>query len=278
MKRYLSLLSLMILAVAACVAQTAGSQRVILKAVRPFTSVAVSGPAVVELRYDARHGGFIVYNTSDNSAPRIVAQSYDGDLLRIEADSTANALTTRVTVLYNQPLMQVDASDRAVVVAKELVGTPNLVLTSATDQAKSGIFVRSIKADNVMLNLVDGDMGIGQLRAKDMMVTGANTSRLLLGKCFATNIEFEATGQSDLSIIGGKVANMMVNVDNMSAVHTLKLRCNSLTVNLMGNGTLNSGPVRRVVVNQLGNGTITMPRYPHEVESNVGPDVVTILK
>lgn len=277
MKRYIILLSLILATIACCVAQNEGSQRVILKAARQFDNVVVSGAAVVELKYDARHGGYIYYNTNNNSAPRITAQNFDGGILRISADSTANALTTRITVLYDTPLQQVMAVDSAIVVSRNLVTSPDVVLISNTKHSDSGIFAKELKADNVMLILHDGDMGFKNLKANVVVVNSNNDSRLRLLNCRAANLEINAQESSQV-IIGGKVSNMMVNVDNTSAVHTDQLKCKTLTANLCGDGSLHTSTPGKLTVNQLGNGVITMRRYPHDVESNVGYDAILIEK
>ncbi len=277
MKRYITLFSLIILTIACCAAQNDGSQRVILKAARQFDNIVVSGPAVVELKYDTHHGGYIYYNTSDNSAPRIMAQSFGGGVLRITADSTANAIATRITVLYDTPLTQVEASDRAVVVSRNLVTAPDVLLISDTKQSHSGIFAKELKAENVMLILNDGDMGIKKLSANIIAVNGDNDSRLRVLNCRATNVEINAVNESQITL-GGKVRNMMVDVKNESAVHTEQLKCKTLTANLAGDGTIHSATPCKLTVNQLGNGKITMRRYPREVESNVDFDVIEIKK
>lgn len=277
MKRYIILFSLILSTIACCMAQNDVSKRIILKAARQFDNVIVSGPAVVELKYDARHGGYIYYNTDNNSAPRITVQSFDGDMLRIVADSTENALTTRITVLYDTPLTQVMAIDRAIVVSRNLVTNPDVVLVSDTKHSHSGIFARELKAENVMLILNDGDMGFKKLKANVVVVNGNNDSRLRLLNCSATNVEINAQDNSQITI-GGKVSNVMVNVDNTSGVHTELLKCRTLTANLCGDGGVHSATPGKLTVNQLGNGVITMRRYPREVESNVGYDVIQIAK
>ncbi|MDE6309111.1 MAG: DUF2807 domain-containing protein, partial [Muribaculaceae bacterium] len=229
------------------------------------------------IKYDAKHGVYLYSPTSDKSAPRILAQSFEGDVLRSTADSAANALATRITVLYNTPLTQIEAHDRAIVVSRKLVTAPDVTLVSDTQYALSGIYARELKAENVMLVLNDGDMGFKNISADNMVIDGKIDSKLRLLNCRTTNMEINAQDNSQLTI-GGKVRNLMINIDNRSSVHTTELKCRTLLVNLAGSGKLSSSTPYKLTVNQLGTGKIKMKRYPREVEANVDYDVIEIEK
>lgn len=102
--------------------------RVVLKPAREFSSVTVNGALVVELKYHPDYHGYVVYYTDNQEAPRVKVTS-EGPNLTIEGDSTAIAVTSRVTVLCDMPLKEI-TTDNGTILCRRLPRTPDLTITA----------------------------------------------------------------------------------------------------------------------------------------------------
>lgn len=270
---------LMLTAVCSAVAVNAhtpvadSGNRVILKAARPITAVELQGASVVELKPSAQHAGYILYHTSNNDAPRIKATSFDDGRLVIAADSTANAISTRITVLY-QPGALISVSNQGgVIVGKEIAGD-KLIMSSI---GATGIFFNKVDACELIINNANSRMGFAKMHCNKLItdVSGGSTFKVLDFKGQDMIINTSGTSNIDMA---GRVDKMIVKSGNQSTINAKRLKCARLIANIEGSGNISCDVTTKAIVNQVGSGKLVMKRYPRELEKNVDTDIIIIEK
>lgn len=280
MKRIILTLSLILAVTLGALAQINddGTRRVVLKAAKPYTKIVLDGPAVVELKYDPERGGYIYYNTIDNSAKRIEAISYDDGRLEIKADSVINALATRITVLYDKPLESITADHHGIIVAKDVKAASPISIMSTGLYDDTGIYLNEINAATVELYPYAGTIGIGNIKADKLIVDGTAKGVLKLLDCDVRDLEADVRAGC-VATIGGKAKNALVKLSYGGTLDILQLQCKHITASLYDKGTLRCDPIGKLVVNKVGDGgRVICPKMPRELESNVGEEAITIEK
>lgn len=264
MKRILPLLTVMMMAFSAIAAdEVPAGNRVVFKAAREFNSLVVNGNVVVECKFHPDYSGFLVYYTDDNSAPRIKAVNYD-DKLVIDADSTANAITSRLTVLCHDTLKAV-ATNGGVVLVKKLPKNDefNLVVNGGA------FYAGEIKCGNLaIVNNGGSAVGIRKAKAADASVVNNGGGKIQVSGLKAARLSLTNNSSGSITANGrAKVAAM--NVNSSGDIYAMGLRCIDLTAQIQGDGSIGCDVKNRAVVNILGNGSVMGRRYPREVEGNV---------
>lgn len=270
-KILLLLMSAMIVASAAAADVMPRGNRVVLKPAHEFNSITVNGNAVVECKFHSEHSGYVVYYTDNNEVPRINVVSYDNNLV-IDADTTANAVTSRITVLCHKGLgsivvnggvllsHRIPTTDQMSVVVNggsAYLGRVESDVFSLVNNGGGQVKIKTVKSPNV--DVVDNGSGyisIAEVNAEKLSVVNNNAGAITLnGK--ARTAAYVLTGSGDIYAMG--------------------LKCKDLSAQIQGSGSIGCDVKNRVVVNVLGSGSVMSRRNPREVEGNV-PDAIKIAR
>lgn len=266
MKRILTLLSAVVLTLTAVMADnTPSGNRVVLKPAREFNSVVINGNAVVECKFHPQYSGYVVYYTGDNEAPRIQVVNYETNLV-ITADTTANAVTSRITVVCHANL------DRVVVNGGVMLSRRLPECELLTIEANGGsAFIGEIKTPKAELfNNGDGMIGVRRMNVIDAGIYGNGSGKIAVADMKAVKASVANNGSGSVTLNGkAKVAAM--NVTSTGDIYAMGLRCIDLSAQVQGDGSIGCDVKNRAVVNILGNGSVMGRRYPRDIEGNV-PD------
>lgn len=243
---------------------TPQGSRVVLKPAREFNSIVVNGNAVVECKFHPDYSGYVVYYTDDNDVPRIKVVNYDNQLV-IEADTTVNAITSRITVLCHESLENVVVNG-GVVLSKRLPACDmfNLV-TNGAGAAYIG------RVETPMLNVVNngsGAVGFRKVKAADANIVGNGSGAVSMAEVMARKLAVANNGSGTMTL-NGKAHAAMFCTNNSGDIYAMGLRCFDLTAQVQGSGSIGCDVKNRAVVNILGSGSVMGRRYPCEVEGNV---------
>lgn len=266
MKRILLLLTVIVMSLNAAIAadELPAGDRVVFKTARSFNSLVVNGNVVVECKFHPEHSGFLVYYTDDNSAPRIKAVNYEDNLV-IDADSTTNAITSRLTVLCHDTLKSVVANG-GVVLAKRLPRSKELTLVA---NGSGAIYAGDVNCGSLSLvNNGDAVIGLRKAKAPEALVVNNGAGKIKVGDLKAVRLSITNNSSGSVTANGrAKMAAMSVN--SSGDIYAMGLRCLDLTAQIQGDGSIGCDVKNRAVVNILGNGSVMGRRFPREVEGNV---------
>lgn len=265
MKQILSMLmSVAIVLGASAADKLPDGNRVVLKSSREFNSIVVNGNAVVECKFHPERCGYVVYYTDNNEVPRINVVNYDNQLV-IDADTTANAITSRITVLCHGSLENVVVNG-GVVLSKRLpansrfslvvngngsayIGRIETGVFSAVNNGPGAIGIRAVKSDEI--NIIDN--GSGKVSVADVETP-----------------QLSVLNNGDGAItLNGKARTAMYGANGKGDIYAMGLKCFDLSAQVQNEGSIGCDVKNRAVVNILGSGTVMGRRYPREVQGNV---------
>ncbi len=119
MKKILALCMMFAICLTAATASDSKTtiNRMVLKAAREFNNIVVDGDVSVELRYNPKYDGYIVYHYDKNSHRKISCHN-DGNTLCVKGNT--DAVMTRIVIFYGNELHSIVNNGDARLVARRL--------------------------------------------------------------------------------------------------------------------------------------------------------------
>lgn len=147
-------ISVLIVLLMACFVSTFAGEstinRMVLKAVKGFDEINVSGDITVEMRYNPKWAGYIVYHYDKNVEKDIRCQNKENVLF---VNGTSDGIMSRIVVFYGNPLNAVVHNGEARLVSKDLVCNSDeiKIIVNGTGDVKLGN-VKTKKSNFVINN------------------------------------------------------------------------------------------------------------------------------
>ena len=148
--------------------------RMVLKAVKDFDQVVVSGDVTVELRYNPEKEGYIVYHY-DKKANKTIRCFNQDNVLHVQG--SADAVMSRIVVFYGDPITSIIHNGDARLVAHRLKCDPESIA--------------------IILN-GDGDVKFGRMKTKNAHVVVNNTGDLSVEKVKVDNFDVVINGSGNV--------------------------------------------------------------------------------
>lgn len=119
MKKILALCMMLAICLTAATASDSKTtiNRMVLKAAQEFNNIVVDGDVTVELRYNPKYDGYIVYHYDKNSHRKINCHN-DGNTLYVKGNT--DAVMTRIVVFYGNDLQSIINNGDSRLVARRL--------------------------------------------------------------------------------------------------------------------------------------------------------------
>lgn len=265
MKQILSMLmSVAIVFGASAADKHPDGNRVVLKPSREFNSIVVNGNAVVECKFHPERCGYVVYYTDNNEVPRISVVNY-GNQLVIDADTTDNAITSRVTVLCHGSLENVVVND-GVVLSKRLPANSRFSLVV---NGNGAVYIGNIETGVFnAINNGSGAIGIRAVKSDEVNIVGNGSGKVSVADVRTPQLSVLNNGEGAITL-NGKARTAMYSANGKGDIYAMGLKCFDLSAQVQDEGSIGCDVKNRAVVNILGNGTVMGRRYPREVQGNV---------
>lgn len=265
MKQIFSLLmSLAIILGVSAAERLPEGNRVVLKPAREFNSIVINGNAVVECKFHPEHSGYVVYYTDNNEVPRIKVVNY-GNQLVVDADTTANAITSRITVLCHGSLENVVVND-GVMLSRRLPANRvfNLVVNGNGAAYIGRVESQAFNA----VNNGPGAIGIRTLKSAEVSIVDNGEGKVSVADVRTPRLSVVNNGSGAVTL-NGKARTAMYCTNGKGDIYAMGLKCFDLSAQVQDAGSIGCDVKNRAVVNILGSGTVMGRRYPREVEGNV---------
>ena len=164
MKKISVLFVLLIACFATVYAGETSINRMVLKAANEFDEINVSGDVTVEMRYNPKWAGYIVYHYDKNVDKKVRCHNKESVLY---VDGASEGIMSRIVVFYGNPLKAVVHNGDARLVSKKIVSNPTefkIIVNGSvdvklgnveTDNAKfiinnnGGLYIRNVDIKNV---------------------------------------------------------------------------------------------------------------------------------
>ncbi len=209
--------------------------RVVLMAAHEFDELYVSGDATVEICYNTRHAGLIVYNNTDKDNERIRCYN-DGSKLFVDGHCNRHDIKSRVVVFFDKPLKRIVNNGTGTILARRIPKDSSLeVVLNGTGTLKLGKKL-SLQKMTLIAN-GSGDINIPKMRANDIEIINNVASTISVSKLKAKNAEFVVNGIGSV-IISGKADNVTMTMNGSGAINASDMHCDSIKAQRFGSGAI----------------------------------------
>lgn len=119
-------ISVLFVLLVACFATTFAGEssinRMVLKAANEFDEINVSGDVTVEMRYNPKWAGYIVYHYDKNVEKNVRCHN-EGSVLHVNGAS--EGIMTRIVVFYGNPINAIVHNGNARLLSRKMVSNPS---------------------------------------------------------------------------------------------------------------------------------------------------------
>ncbi len=209
--------------------------RVVLTAAHEFDELYVSGDATVEICYNTRHAGLIVYNNTDKDNERIRCYN-DGSKLFVDGHCNRHDIKSRVVVFFDKPLNRIVNNGTGTILARRIPKDSSLeVVLNGTGTLKLGKKL-SLNKLTLIAN-GSGDIHIPQMKATDIEIRNNVASNISVSKLKAKNAGFVVNGTGSVTV-SGKANDAIMTVNGSGAINAYDMHCESIKAQRFGSGTI----------------------------------------
>ena len=145
--------------------------RMVLKAANEFDEINVSGDVTVEMRYNPKWAGYIVYHYDKNEEKNVRCHN-EGSVLHVNGAS--EGIMTRIVVFYGNPINAIVHNGNARLLSRKMVSNPSefKITVNGNGDVKLGN-VKTDKAEFIINN--NGGLYIRKvdIETVDAIINGA---------------------------------------------------------------------------------------------------------
>lgn len=238
-------------------ADDADRNRVVLTAAREFDEVFVSGDVTVELCYNTRHAGLIVYDNVSDDKERIRCYS-DGSQLFVSGQCERHGVESRIVVFYDEPLKRIVHNGSGTVLATRIPDESSLeVILNGTGNIKLGkklelaelklvsngdgvIRIPRIKANSVSIvanGSSDNALDINRIDGEEVAVVVTGAAKVAIKDIKAGEVAMVTSGSGNISA-GGKAREVAVATTGSGSIDVNKMRCRTIVATVTGTGKI----------------------------------------
>lgn len=176
MKKISILFVLLVACIASAVAGETAINRMVLKAVKDFNEINVSGDVTVELRYNPKWAGYIVYHYDKNVAKNIKCYNDENVLF---VTGTSDGIMSRLVIFHGTPLKSIIYNGNARLVSRKIICNPDefKIIVNGSGDVKIG-YVKT-KDSNFVINN-SGNLYIKNLKIENVNAVINGTGQLVM--------------------------------------------------------------------------------------------------